>query len=85
MNPAHNLTLTSMTLPVSQTIFHILNKTFKLTEYKDAYSNLSKSTLVQESAIFKEKSLKEKKCIDLLNKVIFVLNQGQHFAENEKS
>lgn len=54
-------------------------------EYKDAYSNLSKSALVQESAIFKEKSLKEKKCIDLLNKVIFVLNQGQQFAENEKS
>ena len=43
-------------------------------EYKDAYSNLSKSALVQESNIFNDKTLKEKKCIDLLNKVIFLLN-----------
>jgi hypothetical protein len=54
-------------------------------EYKDAYSNLSKSALVQESNIFNDKQLKEKKCIDLLNKVIFLLNQGEVFAENEKS
>lgn len=54
-------------------------------EYKDAYSNLSKSALVQESNIFNDKNLKEKKCIDLLNKVIFLLNQGEIFAENEKS
>ena len=54
-------------------------------EYKDAYSNLNKSTLVQESNIFNDKTLKDKKCIDLLNKVIFLLNQGQVFAENEKS
>lgn len=54
-------------------------------EYKDAYSSLSKSALVQESNIFNDKTLKEKKCIDLLNKVIFLLNQGQVFAENEKS
>jgi len=54
-------------------------------EYKDAYSNLNKSALVQESNIFNDKTLKEKKCIDLLNKIIFLLNQGQIFAENEKS
>jgi coatomer subunit gamma len=40
---------------------------------------------VQESNIFNEKTLKEKKCIDLLNKIIFLLNQGVEFAENEKS
>ena len=45
-------------------------------EYKDAYSNLNKSALVQESNIFNDKTLKEKKCIDLLNKIIFMLNQG---------
>ena len=45
-------------------------------EYKDAYSSLNKSALVQESNIFNDKTLKEKKCIDLLNKVIFLLNQG---------
>lgn len=54
-------------------------------EYKDAYSNLSKSALVQESNIFNDKVLKEKKCIDLLNKIIFLLNQGVEFAEIEKS
>jgi hypothetical protein len=54
-------------------------------EYKDAYSNLNKSALVQESNIFNDKQLKDKKCIDLLNKVIFLLNQGQDFADNEKS
>jgi hypothetical protein len=54
-------------------------------EYKDAYSSLNKSALVQESNIFNDKTLKEKKCIDLLNKVIFLLNQGQDFADNEKS
>lgn len=43
-------------------------------EYKDAYSNLNKSALVQESNIFNDKTLKEKKCIDLLNKIIFLLN-----------
>jgi hypothetical protein len=47
---------------------------FYVKEYKDAYSNLSKSALVQESNIFNDKTLKEKKCIDLLNKVIFLLN-----------
>ena len=43
-------------------------------EYKDAYSDLSKSVLVHDSKIFNDKQLKEKKCIDLLNKVIFLLN-----------
>lgn len=44
-------------------------------EYNDAYTHLSKSTLVQESNIFNEKSLSVLKCVDLLNKVIFLLNQ----------
>ncbi len=45
-----------------------------LIEYNDAYSNLSKSALVQESKIFNEKQINERKCVDLLNKVIFLLN-----------
>jgi len=44
-------------------------------EYRDAYSNLSKSALVQNSKIFNDKKLKDTECIDLLNKVIFLLNQ----------
>jgi hypothetical protein len=54
---------------------------------------------VQESNIFNEKSLSVLKCVDLLNKVIFLLNQvtrlcypltlsffqGEEFAGNEKS
>jgi hypothetical protein len=43
-------------------------------EYRDAYSNLSKTTLVQQSKIFNEKKLKDAECIDLLNKVIYLLN-----------
>ena len=45
-----------------------------LLEYRDAYSNLSKTTLVQQSKIFNEKKLKDAECIDLLNKVIYLLN-----------
>ena len=45
----------------------------------------AKSALVHESKIFNDKQLKEKKCIDLLNKCIFLLNQGQTFADQEKS
>lgn len=44
-------------------------------EYRDAYSNLSKTNLVQQSKIFNEKKLKDAECIDLLNKIIFLLNQ----------
>ena len=43
-------------------------------EYNDAYSNLNKSQLVIESKVFNEKQISEKKCVDLLNKVIFLLN-----------
>ena len=46
---------------------------------------MSKSTLVQESKIFNEKNLSVDKCIDLLNKIIFLLNQGEEFPDAEKS
>ncbi len=45
-----------------------------LLEYNDAYTNLHKSTLVQESNIFNEKNLGILKCVELLNKIIFLLN-----------
>ena len=44
-------------------------------EYNDAYSNLNKSSLAQEASIFNEKILSVLKCVDLLNKIIFLLNQ----------
>ena len=44
-------------------------------EYRDAYSNLSKSELCQKSKIFNEKKLKDSECTDLLNKIIYLLNQ----------
>jgi hypothetical protein len=43
-------------------------------EYNDAYSNLNKPILVQESNIFNEKNLGILKCVELLNKIIFLLN-----------
>jgi len=45
-----------------------------LIEYNDAYTNLNKSTLVQESNLFNEKNLSVLKCVELLNKIIFLLN-----------
>ena len=44
-------------------------------EYRDAFTNLSKSDLVQKSKIFNEKKLKDSECTDLLNKIIYLLNQ----------
>ena len=44
-------------------------------EYRDAYTNLNKSELVQKSKIFNDKKLKDSECTDLLNKIIFLLNQ----------
>lgn len=44
-------------------------------EYRDAYTNLNKSELVQKSKIFNEKKLKDSECTDLLNKIIYLLNQ----------
>jgi coatomer subunit gamma len=63
-------------------------------EYRDAYTNLSKTNLVQQSKIFNEKKLKDSECTDLLNKIIFLLNQvsllnntcqGDDFPETMKS
>ena len=44
-------------------------------EYRDAFTNLNKSELVQKSKIFNEKKLKDSECTDLLNKIIYLLNQ----------
>jgi len=41
--------------------------------------------LAQTSKIFNEKKLKETECQDILNKITFLLNQGEEFAEIEKS
>jgi len=48
-------------------------------EYQDAYTSLSKnkSSLAQESVAFNDKTINEKKCVELLNKIIFLLNQGR--------
>ena len=56
-------------------------------EYQDAYTSLSKnkSSLAQESVAFNDKTINEKKCVELLNKIIFLLNQGEEFAEQEKT
>jgi hypothetical protein len=49
-------------------------------EYRDAYTNLSKTNLVQQSKIFNEKKLKDAECSDLLNKIIFLLNQVSFYV-----
>lgn len=55
------------------------------TDYKDEYTKLSKSALMQESRIFNDAKLKHKKCTELLCKIIFLLNQGESFAPSEKT
>jgi coatomer protein complex subunit gamma len=55
------------------------------TEFRDEYTNLNKSTLVQKSKVFNDRKLNEKECVDLLNKVCFVLNQGEDFQGQDKS
>ena len=44
-------------------------------DYKDEYTKLSKSKLVQDCRHFNDTKVKPKICIDLLNKSIFLLNQ----------
>ena len=44
-------------------------------EYKDEYTKLDKSALVQDCRLFNETKINAKKCIDLLNKICFLLNQ----------
>ena len=51
------------------------NEAADASEYRDAFSNLSKTALVQMSKIFNEKKLKDSNCTDLLNKIIYLLNQ----------
>ena len=48
-------------------------------EYRDAYSNLNKTSLAQNSKIFNDRKLNDKECTDLLNKVIFLLNQVSNY------
>ena len=43
-------------------------------EYRDAYTNLNKSDLVQKTSIFNDKKLRDSECTDLLNKIIYLLN-----------
>ena len=52
-------------------------------EYRDAYSSLSKSELVQKSKMFNEKKLKDAECTDLLNKVIYLLNQVSNTCKSD--
>lgn len=45
-------------------------------DYKDEYTKISRSTLVQDAIkMFNEAKVKPKKCVDLLNKIIYLLNQ----------
>ena len=55
------------------------------TEYKDEYTRLNKTQLMQESRIFGDTKINNKKCTDLLSKVVYLLNQGETFADKDKS
>ena len=61
----------------------ILQTKFDFIDYKDEYTRISKSTLVQEaSKIFNEAKINPKKCIEVLNKIIYLLNQVRIFHLN---
>jgi len=54
-------------------------------EYKDAYSNINKTNLVHDSKMFNEKKIRDSECINVINKAIYLLNQGQAFEDVDKS
>lgn len=54
---------------------NLIDSNYLIIDYKDEYTKLSKSALVQDCRMFNDAKIKAKKCVDLLNKCIYLLNQ----------
>lgn len=47
------------------------------------FHNLESSTVLQEARVFNETPINPKKCRNLLTKIIYLLNQGEHVGRTE--
>lgn len=47
------------------------------------FQNLDKSAVLQEARTFNETPINPRKCIHILTKILYVLNQGQHLGTTE--
>ncbi|XP_048466134.1 coatomer subunit gamma-2 isoform X2 [Rhincodon typus] len=47
------------------------------------YQHLEKSAVLQEARIFNETPLNPRKCLHILTKILYLLNQGDHFGTTE--
>ena len=47
------------------------------------YTNLEKSTVLQEARIFNETPLNSRRCIHILTKILTVIHQGETLGKNE--
>ncbi|XP_007889035.1 coatomer subunit gamma-2 [Callorhinchus milii] len=47
------------------------------------YQQLEKSTVLQEARVFNETPLNPRKCLHILTKILYLLNQGEHFGTTE--
>lgn len=56
-----------------------------LTDDGDAYSTLSKPTVLLEARCFNDKQINERKCRQLLARLVYLINQGEKFTESEST
>ncbi|KAI1882276.1 hypothetical protein AGOR_G00249010 [Albula goreensis] len=47
------------------------------------FQNLEKSAVLQEARIFNETPINPRRCLHILTKIIYLLNQGEHFGTTE--
>ncbi|GAB6020673.1 Coatomer subunit gamma-2 [Chamberlinius hualienensis] len=47
------------------------------------FANLEKTTVLQEARIFNETPVNPRRCTHILTKILFLLNQGEHFGTTE--
>lgn len=47
------------------------------------FHNLEKTTVLQEARTFNETPVNPRKCTHILTKILYLLNQGEHFGTNE--
>ncbi|KAM9389574.1 coatomer subunit gamma-2 [Phaethornis superciliosus] len=47
------------------------------------FQNLEKSSVLQEARIFNETPINPRRCLHILTKILYLLNQGEHFGTTE--
>ncbi|XP_027487847.1 coatomer subunit gamma-2-like, partial [Neopelma chrysocephalum] len=47
------------------------------------FQHLEKSAVLQEARIFNETPINPRRCLHILTKILYLLNQGEHFGTTE--